>query len=123
VPTGIAFPAAGQDKACSAEGGRRRVISAVDVICRGGVYGGADRRHHAAAGNAAVGHLPAMRWGGIVVYRQAEGGPLTHRPSAGCTCWSSLSGLRPVSAGNGEIVVAGGHTCVDSQFTVSPQGL
>jgi hypothetical protein len=21
------------------------------------------------------------------------------RPSAGCTCWSSLSGLRPVSAG------------------------
>ena len=79
--------------------------------------------HHAAAGNAAVAHLPAMRWGRIVGCRPAEVGPVTLRPSAGCTCWSSLSGLRPVSAGNGEIVVAGGHTCMDSQFVVSPQGL
>jgi hypothetical protein len=40
------------------------------------VYGGADRRHQAAAGNAAVAHLPAMRWGwGIVVCRQGRGGP------------------------------------------------
>jgi hypothetical protein len=79
--------------------------------------------HHAAAGNAAVANLPAMRWGGgIVVCRQVEVSRLILRPSAGCTCWSSLSGLRPGIYRNGQVVVAGGHTSEDVDSSEPTRG-
>jgi hypothetical protein len=78
VPARIRFSAAGQGRACGTEGGRRRVISAVGWICRDGVCGPADLSCHAAAGNAAVAHLPAMRWWEIVECRQVEVSPAYH---------------------------------------------